>query len=210
MDNRTFRLRVTYRMGGRLALLSHLEVTHALERIVRRAKLPFALSQGFSPHMKIAFGGALPVGIGGEREIFDVQLTAYLAPAKALCALQDASPRDLAPIECAYVEPKALAASVAYPFSVYEATYSHPLDAVVCPSEIEVVRKGKAKSLVVSDYLVDAPVVDGNTLMFQLESKPTGNLRPDVFLSACLADDQPLSIMRVSQSEHPTALCQGR
>ena len=46
-----FRLRVTYRMAGRLVMLSHLEVCRALERAVRRADLPYAVSQGFSPHM---------------------------------------------------------------------------------------------------------------------------------------------------------------
>lgn len=206
METRVFRLRVVYRMGGRLALLSHLEVTHALERIVRRAGLPFALSQGFSPHMKIAFGGALPVGIGGEREVFDLQLVDYVASAKALAALQGASPRDLMPVECFYVEPKSAAASVAYPFSVYEAVYDRPLDDVSWPAEIEVVRKKKAKRLVVADYLAGEPVVDGCTLTFQLESKDTGNLRPDVFLGACLPDDRPVSIMRLSQAEHAIEL----
>ena len=38
--------------------------------------------------MKIAFGAALPVGVGSTCEIFDLQLTRYLAPDKALAALQ--------------------------------------------------------------------------------------------------------------------------
>ena len=63
MQDRVFRLRVTYRKAGRLSMLSHLEVTHALERAVRRSGLPFALTQGFSPHMKLSFGSALPVGV---------------------------------------------------------------------------------------------------------------------------------------------------
>ena len=67
-DPSLFRLRVVFRKAGRLALLSHLEVARALERAVRRAGLPYAVSQGFSPHMRIAFGAALPVGVGGERE----------------------------------------------------------------------------------------------------------------------------------------------
>ena len=69
---KTFRLRCSYVEQGRLAMLSHLEVAHTLERTVRRAKLPFAISQGFSPHMKIAFGAALPVGVGSTWEIFDL------------------------------------------------------------------------------------------------------------------------------------------
>lgn len=61
-DPRLFRLRVTFHETGRLAMLSHLELARALERAVRRAQLPFAVSQGFSPHMRIAFGRLCPWG----------------------------------------------------------------------------------------------------------------------------------------------------
>ncbi len=203
MESRTFRLRVTYRKTGRVAMLSHLEITHALERIVRRAHLPFALSQGFSPHMKIAFGSALPVGIGGKQEIFDLQLTDYIAPAKVLASLQDAAPVDLMPIECRYIESKEKAASVAYPFSLYEAVLENPIDDLDWPCEIEVVRKGKTKTLVVSNYLVGKPTLDGNRIIFQLESKDTGNLRPDVLLAKMVNPDEVVSVTRIAQSSNP-------
>ena len=79
-----FRLRVRYRKTGRLRWLSHLEVVHALERSIRRARLPYAVTQGFSPHMKASFGPALPVGTAGEHEYFDVWLTGY-TDAPRLC-----------------------------------------------------------------------------------------------------------------------------
>lgn len=202
-ENRTFRLRVTYGKTGRLAMLSHLEVTHALERIVRRAKLPFALSCGFSPHMKIAFGSALPVGIGGTQEVFDVTLADYVAPDKALELLAKAAPESMMPVDAKYVEPRAKAASVAYPYSLYEARLRRPFDTSAIPDVVEVVRKNKTRKLNVADYLVGTPAVSGNVVSFQLESKDTGNLRPDVFLRACTDPNDILSITRVRQSEGP-------
>lgn len=185
-DQRTFRLRVTFCKQGRLAMLSHLEVARALERAVRRAGLPYAVSQGFSPHMKIAFGAALPVGVGGTHEIFDVQLVRYVAPEKALAALQDSCSADLMVKTCRYIEPRDTAASVAYPVSSYRALLS------CAPAEFPVVksvlvqRKKKDKELVVSDYLVGDVVVRGAVVEFSLEAKPTGSLRPDKFLQACV------------------------
>lgn len=184
MEDRQFRLRVTYGKTGRLAMLSHLEVTHALERIVRRSGLPFALSCGFSPHMKMAFGSALPVGIGGTCEIFDLTLSDYVAPAKALDALKRSAPADMMPVEAEYVEPSAKAASVANPFSMYEVRFDSPVAGFEYPSQIEVVRKKKAKTLQVADYLVGEPVAEGCSMRFQLESKDTGSLRPDVFVKS--------------------------
>ncbi len=184
-SQRVFRLRVTYQKAERLALLSHLEITHALERMVRRASLPFALSNGFSPHMKIAFGSALPVGIGSTCEIFDVQLTDYVPPAKALVALQKGAPLDLMPLVCTYIEPRAKAASVAFPYSVYEALYKVPLGEVLIPDAITVMKKKKEKVLTVKDFLVGEPQIDGCKFIFQLQQTEQGNLRPDDFISAC-------------------------
>lgn len=213
-DPRLFRLRVRFIEQGRLALLSHLEVARALERMVRRAGLPFAVSQGFSPHMRIAFGAALPVGVGSTCEFFDVFLTNYLAPAKALAALQEASVDDLRPYECYYEEHSAPAASVACPLSTYEAHLSAPPERLALPESITVIRKKKEKELVVSEFLQGEPALepleDGTArLTFRLLAKPTGSLRPDVLLNAALgemkqADALPedariLSITRTSQ-----------
>ena len=206
---RLFRLRATYVEQGRLAMLSHLEVAHALERTVRRADLPFAVTQGFSPHMRLAFGSALPVGVGSTCEVFDVWLTRYVAPAKALASLQAASTPDLMVQECAYVESSAPAASVAFPLSTYEARFSRAPEPheLAVPESIVRVRKKKGKTiekvLVVADYLVGDMQLDGAVATFTLRSGQEGALRPDMLLAESLAgaaDDLHVeSITRIAQ-----------
>ncbi|MDD5747054.1 MAG: TIGR03936 family radical SAM-associated protein [Candidatus Omnitrophica bacterium] len=46
--------------------ISHLDFIRLIHRALRRADLPFALTEGFSPHPKIQFGQALKVGVEGE------------------------------------------------------------------------------------------------------------------------------------------------
>lgn len=196
---RVFRLRSTFVERDRLAMLSHLEVAHALERTVRRAGLPFAISQGFSPHMKIAFGAALPVGVGSTCEVFDLQLTEYVAPDRALAALQAASVPDLMVQECRYVEPGAPAASVAFPFSTYEVRFAQPVQDITVPETITVVRKRKEKTLVVAEYLAQPFALAGTSATFTLEAKPTGSLRPDVLLQQCGLSDNVVTVTRIAQ-----------
>ena len=208
-DPRLFRLRVAYVEQGRLAMLSHLEVARALERSVRRANLPFAVSQGFSPHMKIAFGAALPVGVGSTCEVFDLQLTTYVAPAKALAALREASVPDLMVQDCKYIEHNAPAASVAFPFSTYEVRFSRVLctDEVCVPETVTVVRKRKEKVLVVDEFLAEPFIVTGDRATFTLEAKPTGSLRPDVLVNRIVeyanaqscGGDAPLSVLSITR-----------
>lgn len=185
-EQQTFRMRITFAKQGRLALLSHLEIARALERAVRRAQLPFAVSQGFSPHMKIAFGAALPVGVGGTHEMVDLQLVRYVRPDEALAALQAASVPDLMVKECVYIELKAPAASAAFPLSTYRAILSAAPAQLPVPAQVRIIRKKKEKVLNVAEFLVGDMVLEGSALTFTLEQKPTGSLRPDKLLAACL------------------------
>lgn len=196
---RVFRLRCTFIERDRLAMLSHLEVAHALERTVRRAGLPFAVSQGFSPHMKIAFGAALPVGVGSTCEIFDLQLREYVAADKALAALQRASVPDLMVQDARYIENSAPAASVAFPFSTYEVAFDAPIASIEVPETITVVRKKKEKTLVVSEFLAEPFAVAGDRATFTLEAKPTGSLRPDVLLQNCDIAANVVTVTRIAQ-----------
>lgn len=218
-----FRIRVTYAMTGRLVMLSHLETARAIERTVRRSDLPFAVTQGFSPHMKLAFGSALPVGVGGLAEIFDVTMTAFVPPAEALARLRAASAPDLMPCDVRYIDKTVKAASVAYPFSTYRVELADGADASVLkvPEEIVVVRKKKERHLIPTDFLVGGMHADGGALTFTLESKPSGSLRPDVLVQtmfdavshaagepAGASASEPLhvaSLMRVAQSENAPA-----
>ena len=211
-DPRLFRLRVVFVKQGRLAMLSHLELCRALERAVRRAGLPYAVSQGFSPHMRIAFGAALPVGVGGSHEFFDLFLERYVAPQKCFDALVAASAPDLMVQSCAYVEHSAPAASVAFPVCTYRVEFSAAPDRFVTPEEVTVVRKKKEKTLSVSDFLVEPVRFDEeapNVALFSLEAKPEGSLRPDVFVKSCIeatiasggaaADLRVITLTRVGQ-----------
>lgn len=202
-EQRLFRLRVHYEKKGRLALLSHLELIHALERCVRRANLPFAVTQGFSPHMKIAFGSALPVGVGGLEEVFDVHLTRYIPAQEALQALQQASVPDLMPFSCSYIEGKAPAASVAYPVSEYQAVLAAQPTGFCVPETLTLKKKNGFKDVRVSDFLQESPRIEGCQVTFSLKQTQAGSLRADAFLKACLAScEEPVGIVsltRVSQ-----------
>lgn len=177
-----FRMRVRWRETGRACMLSHLEVARYLERVVRRADLPYAVSHGFSPHMRIAFGSALPVGVGGTREIFDVFLREQVDPDTALNALSAAAVPDIMPYACAYIDRRAKAASVAFPLSTYRVCFSGPAPSLAYPETITVVRKKKERVLTVGDYVSSAPRLDDASIVFTLESKPEGSLRVDTFV----------------------------
>lgn len=196
-----FRLRLCYGKTGRLRHLSHLEVTHALERGARRAGLPYAVTKGFSPHMKVAFGPALPVGTSGAREYLDVWLTRYLPADDVLAVLSGTLPSDIAALEARYVDAHEASLAANCTIGLYEvvveargATEQSVRDALertVAAGELRVEHKGKTK---VFDLATCLPkelrvrsaesqvIVDITTRM-----GPTGSLRPDVLMRQALS-----------------------
>lgn len=78
------RIRAEYRIGPELRFLSNLDTMHMMERALRRARIPFALSEGFNPHIRLSMGTVLPVGLWGKKEYFDLELDQPL-PLDQLC-----------------------------------------------------------------------------------------------------------------------------
>ncbi len=75
------KLRLEITKGEEIRYISHLDYAGALERAIRRAKLPAMYSEGFNPHMKLAFASALAVGVTSEAEYLDVELTGEIGAA---------------------------------------------------------------------------------------------------------------------------------
>lgn len=57
-----------------IRFISHLEYMRALERAIKRAKIPVAYSQGFNPHMKFSLASALGVGVVSYAEFMELTL----------------------------------------------------------------------------------------------------------------------------------------
>ena len=66
-----FRYRATFEKGEEVKYLSHLDLTRALPRAFRRAKISLGYSQGYHPMPLIQYGPALGVGTVGHNELID-------------------------------------------------------------------------------------------------------------------------------------------
>jgi radical SAM-linked protein len=71
-----------------MALISHLDTLRLLERALRRSGLPVSFSGGFHPLPRLQVGLALPLGVEGLGEWFDLDFAAAIDPAEALQRLQ--------------------------------------------------------------------------------------------------------------------------
>jgi radical SAM-linked protein len=70
-----------YRKGEEVRWISHLDLKRTLERAMRRAGLPLALTEGHNPRPKLSYGPPLPLSATGDAELLAVHLSKALAPA---------------------------------------------------------------------------------------------------------------------------------
>lgn len=89
------RLRLKFSRGEELKFLSHLDLMRLWERALRRAKLPLAYSEGFTPHPQIALAAPLAVGVTSQAELIDVFLSRWIPPHSLIAQVKGQLPRGI-------------------------------------------------------------------------------------------------------------------
>lgn len=79
-DHSLFVYRGLITKGEELRYVSHLDYANLFVRACKRAGLPMAYSEGFNPHMKVAFASALSLGAASDAEYVDFEMTEALSP----------------------------------------------------------------------------------------------------------------------------------
>ncbi|MCM8800980.1 MAG: TIGR03936 family radical SAM-associated protein [Candidatus Omnitrophica bacterium] len=70
----------TFTKKGLLRYISHLDLMRLFMRAMRRADLPFKITEGFSPHPKLSIRRALKLGLESEHEEAVVVLKEFISP----------------------------------------------------------------------------------------------------------------------------------
>ncbi|NDL67916.1 TIGR03936 family radical SAM-associated protein [Anaerotalea alkaliphila] len=67
--------RLKFTKTGPIRFVGHLDFMRTLQKLFRRAGIPVAYSEGFSPHQNFSIAAPLPVGTTSEGDYLDMQLT---------------------------------------------------------------------------------------------------------------------------------------
>lgn len=149
------RVRLRYAKTGKLRFISAIDLGRVWERALRKADLPIAYSEGFSPHPKVSFLDALPLGYASTAEFAELTFAAPVPLDASMQALNEAFPdgiRVLAAREAAEGEgklAKRLQASLwdlRYPSEVEPDRLSAAVAAALAAQALPVERERKGES----------------------------------------------------------------
>lgn len=194
------KLRVEITKGEEIRYISHLDYARAIERSIRRAKLPAAYSEGFNPHMKVAFASALGVGVVSESEYADIELKEELKLQEVIFALKSKLPRGVILKQGKYMPSNSTALMAVVNLAVYNivvplikgaeaAVIKEIISLFNSSEEVVFVRespKGR-REINVREYVREIKASQENgllTLEFSTQITPTGTVKPSEVLAA--------------------------
>lgn len=201
------RLRITFARGENARYVGHLDMVRTWERIIRRAGLPIAYSEGFNPRPRLTFAAALPVGCTSDGEVLDVILSSRCELPDVRSRLDRAAPAGIRVLDIA----EAPYSAPALQTQIRESEFAVTLPAVEsiehvrarvqtlldAPS-IERTRRDKTYDLrpLILDMWVE-PAGEGQaTVGMRLKAEESGTGRPDEVVSALGFDPSSAKIHR--------------
>ncbi|MFL2650569.1 MAG: TIGR03936 family radical SAM-associated protein [Anaerolineales bacterium] len=99
-------MRITFSKFGKARWIGNLDLHRTWARILRRAKVPIAYSQGFNPQPRMQLASALPLGSMSECEILDIWVLESIATVTLQNDLATGLPSGIEVIEIAAVDLK--------------------------------------------------------------------------------------------------------
>lgn len=186
------KLRLALNKGEKLRFLSHLDYAQAVERMIRRADIRMAYSEGFNPHMKISFSSALALGVTAAAEYIDMDVLEEDSLESIMKRLNRVAPPGLEVLDGKEMPDKVKKMMAICNYAIYEVTgpttadveWSELLKTFNEASEIsyEKVTPKKTRIIDVKEFVkesITAHVDDGKvTLVMGIGIYPQGTIKP--------------------------------
>jgi radical SAM-linked protein len=188
------RIRITFAKTAAMRYTGHLDVYRAWERLARRAELPLAYTQGFSPHPRINLASALPLGFTGEAEVVELWLTEAWPPEQVAAALRAAAPPGMLIERVQAIDEKAPTLQTVLEASDFEITLLEQVEglearvaALLEAESLPRERRGKAydlRGLILGVEVLGKDEQGRQRLMTRLRAREGATGRPEELLAA--------------------------
>lgn len=209
------KLRVKYSERGPVRFMSHLELTQTLQRAFRRAALPLAFSQGFSPKPKLSWGPPLAVGYQSTSEFLDLQLTKRIGAEKIIKEINSLLPEGLKVLEAKYIPANSPSLSSALNIVSYEIVVKAPplgnkenlvelISGLKKKQQVKIEKRGKRVLINLNQAIVDVAtnlVEDKVAISLKLLLGKEG-IRPEQFIKLLEKEAKPrlsLEILEINR-----------
>jgi radical SAM-linked protein len=192
------KVRLRFAKCGNLRLVSHHDLMRCLERMLRRAEFPMAMSQGFNPRPKFTFALALGLGIEGLREVVDLELSEALDLSEIVGRLRSVAPpgfdwKDALALPPNAPPPRPRTVEYSFPVALERREVAlSQLESLLASASWPMTRhrpNHRDVNIDLRTQLVEAELTTEGLLRFRLKVSPEGSARPEELLEALALRD---------------------
>ena len=187
-------VRIRFSKTGALVYIGHLDVMRYFQKLLKRAGIDVAYSEGFSPHQLLSFTPPLPLGMESFGEYADVRLTGSVSSHEALSRLKAQSVPEIDIISFKMLPEGAENAMAAVRSAEYEVRLPDNMtkEDFMGRECVNVIKKTKKSEKEINIRpLVHSLTFDEikGSINMVISSGSTDNLKPELVLSALFGRD---------------------
>ncbi len=204
------RVRIEFTKEGDIKYISHLDLMRLLMRAINRANIPIALSQGFSPHPRLALSHALAVGLASQAEYADLDLYRPMKLPELITNFNQVLPEGIKVRSACFIDNKtesltSLINELVYKIELIEIDESRVKE-LLAQEQIWVLRvvKGREEKINIRPYISQVTIntqLNGTTELlasFKIDNGKT--VKMGEFINAFIGDEKKvIAITRVGQ-----------
>ena len=215
------KVRIKFRKYGVMKFIGHLDIMRYFQKVMRRADIPIAFTQGFSPHMIMSFAQPLGVGVTSDAEYFDIELTEPISSKRAIEQMNKANVEGIEIVSFVEIPDDkkcsgmTIVAGAEYAVSLLESNktsdikkditdeWKDKIDAFMAQPEIRILKQTKRseKEVDIKPMIYKMDVRENKVYMV-LATGSEQNLKPDLVMKAFLVfasepEDTPLHYHRL-------------
>lgn len=182
------KVRIRFRKGGDLRLLSHHDLMRCFERMLRRAALPFHSTQGYNPKPRMVFALSLALGVVGCQEVVELELDEEVSGGDLERRLAEQAPAGLQILSVRQIDPKATAQvcrvcyRVALPAGARPADLAQRIDCLLAADSLMVERTRPERRVLDIKPFVRGVRLESEAIEIDMAVTPRGGARPEEVL----------------------------
>ncbi len=211
------KIRIKFRKFGPVRFIGHLDLMRFFQKMIRRADLDIAYSNGFSPHQIMSFAAPLGVGLESNGEYMDIEVHSVTTSEDMRTRLNNASVDGVRilsvkrlPDKCQNAMASVAAASYTVRFKEGRepaADYQTKLLSFLEQPEIiyEKTTKKGSHSLDLKPAVYELKILEDGGIYMLVNASSSGNIKPSMVLEAfLLANNETLQENALSVTREDT------
>ena len=205
------KVRIRFSKYGAMKFIGHLDVMRYFQKVMRKADIDIAFTEGFSPHMIMSFALPLGVGLTSEGEYLDVEIHTPIGSQEATARLNGVMVNGIKVLSFRKIEEgkagkaMSLVAAAGYRISFRDGKeppklWQQRFQEFMDQSTIMVFKKTKKseKELDIRPYIYDFRIEENNIYLL-LPAGSAVNIKPELVMEAFASyigwEMQPFSLL---------------